>query len=186
VILSLVDCLEVSAPKATGTDANLCHEGLHGEGHGTPTVRQNEDLVESFADLDTGQEDWLQNVTDGSEVSLNGRIKSSNNILETEVPYNWEVSMAGRILSSRTSSCLPTSLGLTTLTTTTAAGASAPICRGISGISEVTFAKPTFWSTSISSETEHKAMVEGLLPFTVGASKPVLERANGGSSVKLL
>ena len=157
MILRFIDCLEVSAPKATGTDANLCHEGLHGEGHGTPTVRQNEDLVESFAGLDTGQEDWLQNVTDGSKILV---IKSSNNILETEVPYNWEVSMAGRILSSRTSSCLPTSLGLTTLATTTAAGASAPICRGISGISlEVTFAKPTFWSTSISSETEHEAMV---------------------------
>ena len=163
MILRFIDCLEVSAPKSTGTDANLCHEPLDGEGHGTPTVRQNEDLVESLVDVDAGEEDRLQNITDGSEVPLNGRIQFSNNILETKVPYNWEVSMAGRILSSRTSSCLPTSLGwLTTLTTTTttAAGTSAPICRGISGISEVTFAKPRFWSRIISFEAEHKAMVE--------------------------
>ena len=43
MILSLVDCLDVPAPEATGSDANLIHEGFHRKSHGTSTIRQNED-----------------------------------------------------------------------------------------------------------------------------------------------
>ena len=111
--------------------------------------------MSSFAGLDRCQENWLEHVPDCSKILV---IKSPNNILETEVPDIGKSFMARRIiLSPRASSSLPTSLGLTTLATATAAGASAPILRGVS--LEVTFTKPTFRSASISSETEHEAVV---------------------------
>ena len=113
--------------------------------------------MSSFGSLDRCQEDWLKHVPYLPKILV---IKSPDYILETEVPDIGKSFMARRIiLSPRALSSSPTSLGLTTLATATAAGASAPICRGISGISlEVTLAKPTFWSASISSETEHEAV----------------------------